>query len=95
MQVHNGYYSNRPRDEIERLAMIKFHKLEQQCDAENCVQALAIRDSDVLKKGQVVSINAAMKRWYRETDTAIKRLTLGKKFQGYFCSNEPRTWLAV
>lgn len=82
-------YRDRPRDEAEREAMIAFHKREQQLDAENCVQALAIRDSDVLKKGQVVKINAAIKRWYKETDKAIKKLATVSTYQ----HNQPRTWL--
>lgn len=83
-----------PCDNEEREAMIAFHKLEQQCDAENCVEALAIRDSGTLKKGQVIKINAAMKRWYKETESAIKRLNPNSRnFIGYSLHGVKRTWL--
>ena len=93
MKQFDRYYDSRPHDEEDRLSMIEFHKLEQECDAHNCTEALAIRDSDVLKKGQVVRINAALKRWYQETDKAIKSLTIGQKFKGYSTFANKRTWL--
>jgi hypothetical protein len=83
-----------PRDNEEREAMVAFHKLEQECDARNCVEALSIRDSGELKKGQVVKINAAIKRWYKETSSAIKRLTpSSSNFIGYSNYSKERTWL--
>ena len=93
MFKYDGYYDKRPHNEEERIAMINFHKLEQECDAHNCVEALKIIDSDVLKKGQVIGINAAIKRWYKETDKAIKRLTIGSKFIGYSTFARQRSWL--
>ena len=83
-----------PADNEEREAMIAFHKLEQECDAHNCVQALDIRDNTELKKGQVIKLNAALKRWYKETSSAIKRLTpSSNNFIGYSNYGVKRTWL--
>ena len=96
MRKHDRFYDSRPHDNEERIAMINFHKLEQQLDAENCVEALKIRDSGELKKGQVVRIDAALKRWYKETDTAIKKLNPNSKsFRGYSCLANKRVWLEV
>ena len=94
MNKHDRFYDSRPRDNPERIAMINFHKLEQECDAHNCVEALKIRDSGELKKGQVVKINAAMKRWHKETDKAIKSLNPNSRtFKGYSSLAKQRTWL--
>lgn len=96
MRAYDNYFLRCPSDEKERDAMIAFHKLEQDCDAHNCVQALQIRDEGELKKGQVVKINASMKRWYKETSTAIKRLTPSSRtFIGYSSMGIKRTWLNV
>ena len=96
MCKYDRFYDSRPIDNEERLAMINFHKLEQECDAHNCVEALAIRDSGELKKGQVVKIEAAIKRWYKETDKAIKSLNpKSRTFKGYSAFARKRTWLPV
>ena len=71
MNRYDNWYNKLPHDEEDRRAMINFWKLEQECDAHNYTQ---IREMDTshLGKGKINSMNAAVKRWHKETSRQIK-----------------------
>ena len=83
-------YRGRPKDEQERLAMVSFHLVEQECDMYNQIM-YEMMDKEHLGKMKLKQGIAMSKRWHKDSERALKKLK--SKDLRFHSNNEPRHWL--